>query len=211
MKFCTGCSSKNGQALRDRGFFTLSFIINPMTPTLETRRLILRPLELSDAGQAQALFPQWEIVRYLTNAIPWPYPPDGAYTFYRDVALPAVERGEEWYWMLRPKSSPNQLIGAISLMKNKSDNRGFWIDLPWRRQGLMSEACDAVTDYWFNVLGFPVLRVSKAIANTASRRISEKQGMRVIAKEDRDYVSGRFPAEVWEITAEEWRACRTLP
>jgi len=74
---------------------------------------------------------------------------------------------------------------------------------------LMSEACDAVTDYWFNVLQFPVLRVSKAIANTASRRISEKQGMRVIAREDRDYVSGRFPAEVWEITAEEWRARRT--
>ncbi|HKV91154.1 MAG TPA: GNAT family N-acetyltransferase [Candidatus Angelobacter sp.] len=176
-----------------------------MTPILETPRLVLRPLELADAEQAQLLFPQWEIVRYLTNAIPWPYPPDGAYTFYRDVALPAVERGEEWYWMLRPKSSPNQLIGAISLMKNKSDNRGFWIDLPWRRQGLMSEACDAVTDYWFNVLGFPVLRVSKAIANAASRRISEKQGMRVIAREDRDYVSGRFPAEVWEITAQEWR------
>ncbi|HZS28245.1 MAG TPA: GNAT family N-acetyltransferase [Candidatus Angelobacter sp.] len=176
-----------------------------MTPILETRRLILRPLELADAGQAQVLFPQWEIVRYLTNVIPWPYPPDGAYTFYRDVALPAVERGEEWYWMLRPKSNPNQLIGAITLMKNKSDNRGFWIDLPWRQQGLMSEACEAATDYWFNVLGFPVLRVSKAIANTASRRISEKQGMRVIAREDRDYVSGRFPAEIWEITAEEWR------
>lgn len=69
----------------------------------------------------------------------------------------------------------------------------------------MSEACDAVTDYWFNVLKFPVLRVSKAIANTASRRISEKQGMRVIAREDRDYVSGHFPAEVWEITTEEWQ------
>jgi RimJ/RimL family protein N-acetyltransferase len=72
----------------------------------------------------------------------------------------------------------------------------------------MTEACDAVTDYWFEVLKFPVLRVPKAIANAASRRISEKQGMRVIATEDRDYVSGRLPSEVWEITAEEWRRRR---
>jgi len=30
--------------------------------------------------------------------------------------------------------------------------------------------------------------------------------MRLVATEDRDYVSGRFPAEIQEITAEEWRA-----
>jgi [ribosomal protein S5]-alanine N-acetyltransferase len=65
-----------------------------------------------------------------------------------------------------------------------------------------------VTDYWFDVLKFPVLRVPKAIANVGSRRISEKQGMRVIAREDRDYVSGRLPSEIWEITAEAWRRRR---
>jgi hypothetical protein len=50
--------------------------------------------------------------------------------------------------------------------------------------------------------------VGKAIANTASRRISEKQGMRVIRVTERDYVCGRLPAEIWEITADEWRARR---
>jgi [ribosomal protein S5]-alanine N-acetyltransferase len=42
----------------------------------------------------------------------------------------------------------------------------------------MTEAADAVTDYWFDTLKFPVLRVPKAIANADSRRISEKQGIR---------------------------------
>jgi [ribosomal protein S5]-alanine N-acetyltransferase len=65
-----------------------------------------------------------------------------------------------------------------------------------------------VTDYWFEVLKFPVLRVPKAIANAGSRRISEKQGMRVIAREDHDFVSGRWPSEIWEITADEWRQRR---
>jgi ribosomal-protein-alanine N-acetyltransferase len=73
----------------------------------------------------------------------------------------------------------------------------------------MTEACDAVTDYWFEVLKFPVLRVPKAVANAGSRRISEKQGMRVIAREERDYVSGSLPSEIWEITAEEWRRRKT--
>jgi [ribosomal protein S5]-alanine N-acetyltransferase len=177
-----------------------------MTPILTTARLLLCPLELADAVQIQLLFPHWEIVRYLATQVPWPYPPDGAHTFIRDVALPAVARGEAWHWTLRLKSNPDQIIGSIDLRKKENDNRGFWLGLPWQRQGLMTEACEAVTDFWFNTLNFPALRAPKAIGNVASRRISEKQGMRLVATEDRDYVSGRFPSEIWEITAKEWRA-----
>jgi len=74
----------------------------------------------------------------------------------------------------------------------------------------MSEACEAATDFWFETLHFPVLRAPKAVANQASRRISEKQGMRVIATEEREYVSGRMVTEIWEITADEWRAGRSF-
>jgi RimJ/RimL family protein N-acetyltransferase len=177
-----------------------------MIPILQTSRLILRPLQLTDAAQVQVLFPKWEIVRYLTAQVPWPYPPDGAYQFYRNVALPAMERGDAWHWMLALKSAPGEVIGSIGLMKSKEVNRGFWLGLQWQGKGLMTEACEAVTDYWFNTLKFPVLRVPKAVANTGSRRISEKEGMCVVAVDERDYVCGRLPTEVWEITAEEWRA-----
>lgn len=51
-----------------------------------------------------------------------------------------------------------------------------------------------------------MLRVAKAAGNAASRRISKKQGMRLIGNEERGYVSGKLTADVWEITAEEWRA-----
>ena len=68
-----------------------------LTPTLETTRLLLRPLELADAPQIQALFPNWEIVRHLAAQVPWPYPADGAYRYIRDIALPAEERGEAWH------------------------------------------------------------------------------------------------------------------
>lgn len=177
-----------------------------MISDLQTPRLFLRPLELGDAQQAQLLFPHWDVVRYLSTAVPWPYPPDGAHTFYRDVALPAMNRGDEWHWTLRLKTEPDRRIGSIALMKAANNDRGFWLGLPWHGRGLMTEACEAVTNYWFNTLKFPVLRAPKAVANTASRRISEKSGMRMIASEERDYVSGKLPTEIWEITAEEWNA-----
>lgn len=179
-----------------------------MVPELETSRLILRPLQLSDSEAAQRLFPHWEIVRYLAIGIPWPFPEDGVLTYYRDIALPAMERGDAWHWGLRLKGGPDHLIGAVSLLRHERNNRGFWMGLPWQRTGLMSEAVRAANDYWFDVLGFSVLRAPKAIVNTASRRISEQTGMRVIETLEQDYVSGRLPTELWEITAEEWRAKR---
>jgi RimJ/RimL family protein N-acetyltransferase len=181
-----------------------------LLPTLETPRLLLRPSELADAEKAQVLFPHWEIVRYLDKIVPWPYPPDGAYRWYRDHVLPAMERGEEWHWTLRLRGSPATMIGSIDLRQRENNNRGFWIGLPWQRQGLMTEACEAVTDFWFDVLKFPVLRAPKAVPNIASRRISEKTGMRLIATEEREYVSGRFLTEIWEITAEEWHARKKM-
>jgi len=179
-----------------------------MVPQLETERLILRPVELADAEQVQRLFPHWEIVRFLGKQVPWPYPEDGAFTFYRDAALPAMARGEAWHWNLRLKTAPDEIIGTISL-RTGNKNRGFWLGLPWQGMGLMTEATEAVTNYWFYELGFPVMRIPKAIANTASRRISEKNGMRVVAVLKKDYVCGRLPTEIWEITAEEWRRQRS--
>jgi RimJ/RimL family protein N-acetyltransferase len=182
------------------------------TPELQTDRLILRPLQLSDAPQTQQLFPHWEIVRLLNAIVPWPYPENGALTYYRDAALPAIHRGDEWHWTLRLKQSPEHHIGSIALIKGGSDNRGFWLGLPWQGQGLMTEAVIAVNDFWFNVLGFPVLRTPKAVGNLASRRISEKTGMRLVATEERDFVSGRLSCEVWELTADEWHKHReSLP
>jgi len=176
-----------------------------MIPVFQTARLILRSLQLEDAEQVQQLFPRWEIVQHLKNKVPWPFPSDGVLTYYREVALPAIARGDEWHWTLRLKTSPDLIIGAIGLRKGEI-NRGFWLAPEWQRQGLMTEAVVAVNDYWFDVLKFPTLRTSKAIANATSRRISEKTGMRIEATGEGDYVSGRLPSETWEITAEEWQA-----
>ncbi|MVW86312.1 N-acetyltransferase [Pseudomonas sp. PB101] len=178
------------------------------TPTLYTERLILRPLELADADAIQQQFPHWEVVRYLNALVPWPYPADGALMYLRHNALPAVARGEEWHWSIRLKSAPGQLIGNISLMNEQDNNRGFWLGPKWQGSGLMSEASAAVTEYWFTVLGRTVLRVPKATPNIASRRLSERTGMRLVGTDEGRFVGGVFPKETWEITREEWLARR---
>jgi RimJ/RimL family protein N-acetyltransferase len=174
------------------------------TPTLSTERLILRPLELADAEAIQQQFPHWEVVRYLNVLVPWPYPADGAFIYLRNIALPPIARGEEWHWSIRLKSAPGQLIGNISLMNEQDNNRGFWLGPQWQGQGLMTEATEAVTRYWFETLGRDVLRVPKAAPNIASRKLSERTGMRLIHTEVGDFVGGRFPKDVWEITRTEW-------
>jgi ribosomal-protein-alanine N-acetyltransferase len=175
------------------------------TPVLETRRLTLHPLQLSDAAQVQPLFANWEIVKQLNSRVPWPFPEDGVHVFYRDNALPAIERGEEWHWTLRLKDDPDRkVIGSISLVRNGDNNRGFWLAQQCQGRGLMTEAAAEVTRFWFEDLQQPILRIKKARDNAPSRAISLRQGMRCVGETEDDYVSGRLPTERWELTAEEW-------
>jgi hypothetical protein len=44
-----------------------------MLKPLQTARLNLTAIQPGDAEQLQAIFPQWEVVRYLASTVPWPY------------------------------------------------------------------------------------------------------------------------------------------
>lgn len=175
-----------------------------MTPLIETTRLILKPLERNDAGAIQAVFPQWEIVRYLTAAVPWPYPEDAAQHYVDNVALPAIAQGQGWSWTLRRRENPDELIGLIELRDVENDNRGFWLVPEWQRNGFMTEACQAVNDFWFRTLGREVMRVPKAAINAGSVMISRHSGMRLIKTGKKEYVAGLLDYQLWEITREEW-------
>ncbi|MFZ1107823.1 MAG: GNAT family N-acetyltransferase [Rhodomicrobium sp.] len=181
-----------------------------MIPALETNRLTLTPLSLDDAPATQKYFPHWEIVRYLSAKVPWPYPDDGAVRFIKNVAIPAMERGEQWLWAIRLKEGPAHQIGCINLGVARDENRGFWLGLPWHNRRIMSESCEAVTEFWFSVLKRDKLRVAKAADNIASRRISEREGGRIVERVERNYVIGKVTAEIWELTFENWQAARRM-
>ncbi|MBA1200694.1 GNAT family N-acetyltransferase [Pseudomonas capeferrum] len=176
------------------------------TPTLKTRRLTLVPLRLADAPAVQWLFAHWEVVRYLDSRVPWPYPEDGALTYIRDVALPAIEAGREWHWMIQLSGESACSIGSISLYDQPGNNRGFWLAPQWQGKGYMREACEVINAYWFETLSRPLMQVPKAVANLASRSISEQEGMRLVDVRDGKFVSGAMRKEIWELSRDEWLA-----
>jgi len=175
-----------------------------VTPELQTARLILKPLVSEDATQIQRIFPRWEIVRYLVASVPWPYPDNAAQDYVDNVALAAMRAGKGWFWTLRRKENADELMGVICLMDTPDNNRGFWLVPEWQGQGYMMEACNAVTDFWFNALERDVLRAPKAVANDRSKRLSQRSGMRLVRLQKGEYVSGTLETELWEITREKW-------
>ncbi|MBS1728767.1 MAG: GNAT family N-acetyltransferase [Armatimonadetes bacterium] len=179
-------------------------------PTLETERLILRPLRREDAPRIQELFPDFEVVRYLYSFVPWPYPDNGANEFL-DMCLPQIERGERIIWaMTLREAADDLLIGVVYMNPGGPHHRSFWLAPRYHRLGLMTEAVAAFNDYFFDVLGNPVIRSGNAVPNLGSRRIKEKTGAKLVdVKPDASFVEGVFDEEIWELTAEDWRANRT--
>jgi RimJ/RimL family protein N-acetyltransferase len=174
------------------------------SPIFNTSRLILTPLQLSDAPAIQQLFPHWEVVRYLDSRVPWPYPEEAALTYVRDIALPAIATGREWHWMIRLRVDPAQSIGSISLYDQPGNNCGFWLAPQWQGNGYMHEACEVINAYWFETLLRPVMQVPKAVDNHASRRVSEHEGMQMSGMQQGLFVSGPMLKEIWQMKRTEW-------
>ncbi len=177
-----------------------------LTPTLYTPRLVLQPLQLEDAPALQTLFDHWQVVRYLTHHVPWPYPKGEALRYLREDALPAMQDGEEWHWSIRLLNQPDQVIGSVCMMDEEDNNRGFWLSPPYQGLGLMSEVCVAINRFWFETLDRQVMRVAKSALNEASCKLSRREGMRLVSVQDAEFVCGTTQEQIWEMTREEWQA-----
>jgi ribosomal-protein-alanine N-acetyltransferase len=75
-------------------------------------------------------------VKFLNATVPWPYPADGVIRYYKHIALPAIDRQEEWHWTLQLKESMAEQIGAIGLRRGEKDNRGYWLWIAMAGQGI---------------------------------------------------------------------------
>lgn len=187
---------------------------------LVTTRLILRPITRADAPAIQKYFPHWEIVKYLTSAVPWPYPPDGA-ELYMDTFLPKVAAGQDYIWGIRLKAyldDPlrDEVIGLIHYHGASPDaeddvpTRGFWLAQDFQGQGYMTEAVMAVNSFIFDVLRVPRLIIKNARDNKGSHRVKAKTGAVLLGIEPSPgkYLGGYDEQEIWELTAENFRKAR---
>ena len=178
------------------------------TPTLETKRLILKQPTIEDAPAIQTHFNNWNIIKNLLDTVPWPYPDDGAHTFLKDSILPRVASGDALLWALRLKEKPNNPIGLIEFRKNpidRDDNRGFWLAEPYWKQGFMTEAVSRVNDYIFEELNIQRIVICNFEGNEGSRRVKQKTGAKFISICEKPHHEGKIKSEIWELTAENWK------
>lgn len=180
----------------------------PIPPQLQTARLTLRPMRQADAPAIQRRFDDWEVVKFLNgDHVPWPYPADGAETYLRS----SLEKRVRYHWAIALREAPDDAIGLISLQPDDGvsrEQRGFWLAREFWGRGLMTEAAERVTEYAFLELGWPHLWLDNAEANTASHRVKEKQGARIVDRVPAKWVSGEGMKVVWLLTREDWLAHR---
>jgi RimJ/RimL family protein N-acetyltransferase len=147
--------------------------------TLETERLLLRPLTPDDAATVARLAGSREIA-HSTISIPHPY---------------SEEQAREWIAAVTGKSGAGKaavfgvvsredagLIGAVGVREIDAEHSqaemGFWIGVPSWGKGYATEAARRVVRYAFEELKLNRIYAHHMVRNPASGRVLEKVGMR---------------------------------
>ena len=146
-------------------------------PTLETARLILRPMTLADAPEVHRLGNDIEVARN-TLFIPHPYP-DGLAEQWIGTHQEKFEKNVEIVFGIERRED-HALLGVIGVMPEPHDQAelGYWIGREYRGHGYTTEAAAAAIDYAFGTLGVNRVEAIHFIRNEASGRVMEKCGMR---------------------------------
>ena len=182
-------------------------------PNFTTERLLLREIVPSDIPAYEQNFVDYEVISELSNAVPWPYPPDGVKDFLT-LHVFAPDIVDRWTWGICERIDTSLVIGGIDLRRHgHPEHRGFWLGRKYWGQGYMTEAVWPIIDHAFSELGFEKLIFSNAKGNLRSRRVKEKTGAKLIKVEPSEF---RHPAyterELWELTPAAWRAwCQNIP
>jgi RimJ/RimL family protein N-acetyltransferase len=146
---------------------------------LETKRLILREMALYDVDDLFEVLSDPEAMQF------YPQP------FDRQMTQTWIERNVQRYaqhgfglWALILKQT-SKLIGDCGLVVQEVDGVeeieiGYHIRRDLWGKGLATEAAQACRDHGFSQLGFDKLISLINPVNIASRRVAEKNGMRLI-------------------------------
>jgi len=148
-------------------------------PSLETERLLLRPLTQQDSTAVARLAGSREIA-HTTISIPHPYSEDQAREWIT-THLAQSSSGKEVVFGVAARN-PAQLIGAVGLREVDAEHSqaemGFWIGVQSWGKGYATEAAGRVIRYAFEELRLNRVYAHHMLRNPASGRVLEKVGMK---------------------------------
>ncbi len=142
------------------------------TIILESARLRLAPVAMTDASDIQRLFPDPEVTRYLSN-IPSPYPDNGAVS-YIGQRITGRASTPSLFLAIRCRTR-HEFLGTIEIRHDPlgmAGNIGYWLGRPHWGRGIMTEAVHVVLGHVFSALCIRLVHLSADARNTASRRIA---------------------------------------
>ena len=152
------------------------------TLPIDTARLRLRPLALSDVPAIERLAGDWEIARF-TAHIPHPYPAGGAAPWIEETWAEA-KAGKKVVAAIE-RLSDGQLVGCIELDLTANDATGalgYWVGRPYWGAGIASEAASAMIKLGFGALNLTRIEAAAVAANRRSIRVQEKLGLALIGE-----------------------------
>jgi [ribosomal protein S5]-alanine N-acetyltransferase len=148
-----------------------------LQPTLETKRLILRPFTLQDAPVVHDLVSAREIAD-TTLAIPHPYE-QGMAEAWIGSQQKGFDQGNSVHFAITVRES-SQLVGSIGLQIHPIHSyaeMGYWMGVPYWGRGYCTEAVGAVIEYGFEDKGLNRIFAVHFKRNPASGRVMQKNGM----------------------------------
>jgi ribosomal-protein-alanine N-acetyltransferase len=147
-------------------------------PTLRTERLILRPLDPTDAKPVQLLAGEREIAD-TTLLIPHPYPEGAAEAFISGVKKDWADKKSAVFAIAL--GSTGELCGTIGLMiepKHARAEMGYWVGVTHWGKGICTEAARRMLQFGFEKLALHKIHAHHFTRNAASGRVMQKIGMK---------------------------------
>jgi len=146
-------------------------------PSIETDRLILRKLKVSDFEDMYEYSKSDEVTKYLL----WRSHPDEQYTRdYLKYIQSRYRAGDFFDWALEHKET-GKMIGTCGFAKLDYDNNsaeiGYVINPAFWHKGYASEAVKKVIDFGFHTLNLHRIEARYIVGNEFSRKVMEKCGM----------------------------------
>ena len=147
-------------------------------PTLETERLVLRPLRISDARDLYAYARDPEVSRYVLWS---PHTSLAQSRQFLRAAIRQYRRGMPGSFAITLREN-GRMIGTVGFMwvnwEYRSGAVGYSLGREYWNRGLMTEALRAVVAFGFDDLRLNRIEAQHDTDNPASGRVMEHVGMR---------------------------------
>lgn len=143
-------------------------------PVLQTKRLTLRKMELSDEPDLYAMLADTGNRKYIDQP---PFDNINEIVEYINIRNDGVEKNECVYWAIT-WTGEDKLIGTICLWDFSNDFKrvevGYELNAKYQGKGIMGEALQSVINYAFNILKINQIEAFTQSGNKRSIKLLEK-------------------------------------